>query len=190
MQESRLINLPYGTADSLGLFQQRPSQGWGAPAQIMNPVYAATAFYQRLVQVPGWQSLPLTVAAQDVQRSADPGAYAQRQGLATTVVAQFDGQVAACAADNGRGVPAGIPLGTAAAQLGTTISHVRLALEKVPRPAREWAPATPSAAWGKWQDRARILLTREFFDREYTAARKTLHQIEAETGIPRTHLAA
>jgi hypothetical protein len=48
----------------------------------------------------------------------------------------------------------------------------------------------PVGRLGKWQDRARILLTREFFDREYTAARKTLHQIEAETGIPRTHLAA
>lgn len=59
---------------------------------------------------------------------------------------------------------------------------VRLALEKVPRPAREWAPSTPPAAWRKWQDRARTLLTREFFDREYTTARKPLHQIEAETG--------
>ncbi len=87
-------------------------------------------------------------------------------------------------------VTGGIPPGTAAAQLGTTISHVRLALAQAPRPAREWAPSTPPAAWGKWQDRARTLLTREFFDREYTAARKTLHQIEAETGIPRTHLAA
>ncbi|HVA61366.1 MAG TPA: hypothetical protein VNG13_12650 [Mycobacteriales bacterium] len=87
-------------------------------------------------------------------------------------------------------VTGGIPPGTAAAQLGTTISHVRLALEKVPRPARQWAPSTPPAAWGKWQDRARTLLTREFFDREYTTARKPLHQIEAETGIPRTHLAA
>jgi hypothetical protein len=84
----------------------------------------------------------------------------------------------------------GTPPGTAAAQLGTTISHVRLALEKAPRPARLWAPSTPPAAWGKWQDRARTLLTREFFDREYTTARKPLRQIEAETGIPRTHLAA
>jgi hypothetical protein len=84
----------------------------------------------------------------------------------------------------------GIPPGTAAAQLGTTISHVRLALGQAPRPAREWAPSTPPAAWGKWQDRARTLLTREFFDRKYLTARKTLHQIEAETGIPRAHLAA
>jgi hypothetical protein len=52
-------------------------------------------------------------------------------------------------------ITGGIPPGAAAAQLGTTISHVRLVLEKVPRPAREWAPSTPPAAWGKWQDRAR-----------------------------------
>jgi hypothetical protein len=87
-------------------------------------------------------------------------------------------------------VTGGIPPGTAAAQLGTTISHVRLALEKVHRPAREWAPSTPPAAWQKWRDRARTLLTREFFNREYLTARKPLHQIEAETGIPSTHLAA
>jgi nitroreductase len=87
-------------------------------------------------------------------------------------------------------VTGGTPPGTAAAQLGTTISHVRLALEKVLRPSPEWAPSTPPAAWQKWQDRARTLLTREFFNREYLIARKPLRQIEAETGIPSTHLSA
>ena len=82
-QESKLYNLSYGTSDSLGLFQQRPSQGWGTPAQLMQPVYAATAFYTALIQVPGWQNLPLTVAAQDVQHSAHPGAYAQWEPLAS-----------------------------------------------------------------------------------------------------------
>ncbi|MGH3166930.1 MAG: C40 family peptidase [Trebonia sp.] len=106
MQESTLINLPYGTADSLGLFQQRPSQGWGSPAQIMQPVYASTEFYDALVRVPGWQSLPLTVAAQDVQHSAYPEAYAQWRPLAETLVAEFSGAAADCADDNGRGVPA------------------------------------------------------------------------------------
>jgi NlpC/P60 family len=69
MQESGLVNRPDGTSDSLGRFQQRPSQGWGTPAQIMQPVYAATRFYQALAGVPGWQSLPLTVAARAVQGS-------------------------------------------------------------------------------------------------------------------------
>ena len=106
MQESRLRNLPYGDADSLGLFQERPSQGWGSPAEILNPVYAASAFYERLVQVTGWQALPLTVAAQDVQHSTDPGAYAQWEPLADALVTTFSGAAAACLTDSGGHVPA------------------------------------------------------------------------------------
>jgi cell wall-associated NlpC family hydrolase len=105
-QESRLYNLSYGTGDSLGLFQQRPSQGWGTPAQIVQPVYAATAFYTALIQVPGWQNLPLTVAAQDVQHSAYPDAYAQWAPLATALVATFTGTATNCLTDNSRGIPA------------------------------------------------------------------------------------
>lgn len=89
MQESRLRNVPYGTEDSLGLFQQRPSRGWGTPREVMTPSYAAAAFYDRLVRVPGWQSLPLTVAAQDVQQSAYPGAYAEWEPLAAALSAVF-----------------------------------------------------------------------------------------------------
>src|SRR5215475_8709361 len=66
IQESGLHNLDHGDRDSLGLFQQRPSQGWGTPTQIMNPAYAAGRFYAALMRVRGWQSMPLTVAAQDV----------------------------------------------------------------------------------------------------------------------------
>jgi cell wall-associated NlpC family hydrolase len=108
MQESTLENIDYGDRDSLGLFQQRPSQGWGTPAEIMQPAYAAAKFYDALIQVPGWQSLPLTVAAQDVQRSADPGAYAQWQPLATALAGTFSGSASACAtdADTGTSVPA------------------------------------------------------------------------------------
>ena len=91
MQESRLENVPYGTEDSLGLFQQRPSRGWGTASEVMTPAYAATAFYHRLVQVPGWQVLPLTVAAQDVQQSAYPNAYAQWEPLATGMADTFSG---------------------------------------------------------------------------------------------------
>src|SRR5215218_6377165 len=56
IQESKLVNVDYGDRDSLGLFQQRPSQGWGTPAQVQDPVYAAGTFYERLVRVPGWQT--------------------------------------------------------------------------------------------------------------------------------------
>lgn len=86
MQESTLQNLSYGDRDSLGLFQQRPSAGWGTPSEITSPRYASRAFYNALVQVQGWQGMPLTVAAQTVQQSAFPDAYAQWAGLAQQVV--------------------------------------------------------------------------------------------------------
>jgi murein DD-endopeptidase MepM/ murein hydrolase activator NlpD len=93
MQESNLVNHGFlGVAndhDSLGLFQQRPSQGWGTAEQIMDPVYSATKFYNKLVLVPDWLTLPLTVAAQWVQRSAYPNAYAKHEPLATTIVNQL-----------------------------------------------------------------------------------------------------
>lgn len=86
MQESRLRNLHYGHLDSLGLFQQRPSQGWGSPEEILTPAYAARQFYDRLVTVPRWERLPLTKAAQAVQRSAFPDAYAIWEPLAQKAV--------------------------------------------------------------------------------------------------------
>jgi len=73
--------------DSLGLFQQRPSAGWGTPADLMNPTTAARLFYTRLLQVAGWRTMPLTQAAQAVQRSAYPDAYAQHTTVAQTLVA-------------------------------------------------------------------------------------------------------
>jgi peptidoglycan DL-endopeptidase CwlO len=87
MQESTLHNIPYGDRDSVGLFQQRPSSGWGTVAELTTPAIAARKFYTALLQVPGWAALPLTEAAQQVQRSAFPLAYAKWEGLATAVVA-------------------------------------------------------------------------------------------------------
>ncbi|MFJ4688890.1 C40 family peptidase [Streptomyces sp. NPDC088789] len=81
LQESRLRNLSYGDRDSLGLFQQRPSQGWGTPEQIRDPVHASTKFYEGLLEVPGWESMTITQAAQAVQRSGFPDAYAQWEPL-------------------------------------------------------------------------------------------------------------
>ena len=75
LQESTLRNLPGGDRDSVGLFQQRPSQGWGTPAQLHNPVYASEKFYTKLQTIRGWQTMPLTEAAQAVQISAFPDAY-------------------------------------------------------------------------------------------------------------------
>lgn len=90
MQESKLKNLPHlgprNDYDSVGLFQQRPSQGWGTEAQIMDPTYSATKFYERLVKVPDWQNKSLTDAAQAVQRSAFPNAYQKWEQLSIDVV--------------------------------------------------------------------------------------------------------
>jgi hypothetical protein len=69
MQESLLINAPGGADDSVDLFQQRPSQGWGTPAQLHDPAYSAATFYHALLTVDGWQSMPLTEAAQTVRLS-------------------------------------------------------------------------------------------------------------------------
>jgi hypothetical protein len=84
-QESRLRNLDHGDRDSLGLFQQRPSQGWGTPAQVQDPVYSAGIFYDRLMQVPGWDAGRLTDVAQTVQRSGFPDAYQQWEPMATAL---------------------------------------------------------------------------------------------------------
>ena len=86
-QESRLRNLDYGDRDSLGLFQQRPSMGWGTEAEVQDPVYAAGKFFDHLVQVPGWETGRLTEVAQAVQRSGYPEAYQQWEPMATELAA-------------------------------------------------------------------------------------------------------
>jgi hypothetical protein len=93
LQESRLHNLSGGDRDSIGLFQQRPSQGWGTPSQIADPVYAATAFYDHLAHVPDWASRSVTDAAQAVQRSAAPSAYGAWESEARTLAAALTGEV-------------------------------------------------------------------------------------------------
>lgn len=90
LQESQLKNLgdlgANNDHDSLGLFQQRPASGWGSPGQIQDPAYAATAFYKGLVQVPGWDHIALTDAAQKVQVSAYPDHYAKHEVEAGDIV--------------------------------------------------------------------------------------------------------
>ncbi|RCG23921.1 NlpC/P60 family protein [Streptomyces reniochalinae] len=85
LQESGLRNLSYGDRDSLGLFQQRSSQGWGTAQQVRDPVHAATSFYTRLKKVSGWQSMTVAQAAQAVQASGFPDAYAKWEPLATAL---------------------------------------------------------------------------------------------------------
>jgi hypothetical protein len=93
IQESDLENLPYGDRDSVGIFQQRPSQGWGTRRQLLDPVYASSRFFQALARVPGYRHLPVYQAAQAVQHSADGSAYSQFAGAGAAMAAGFTGQL-------------------------------------------------------------------------------------------------
>ncbi|MGH9062316.1 MAG: C40 family peptidase, partial [Acidimicrobiales bacterium] len=153
--ESRLDNLDHGDRDSLGLFQQRPSEGWGTPAQLMDPTYATDAFVTRLVTVPGWQTMAPWLAAQAVQRSAYPdGSNCRRNWAAAgaVVAATLANGNTPGSCGQGRGglsgptgahglppsyaIPAGTPPGHAAV--------VRFALSQLGKPY-VWGAAGPAA---------------------------------------------
>lgn len=93
LQESKLANLDYGTSDSVGLFQQRPSQGWGSAQDLQNPVYAAQAFFESgpsaLTRIHDYTSLSIAEAAQRVQHSADGSAYARWTDEASDLATDF-----------------------------------------------------------------------------------------------------
>ncbi|HET7303490.1 MAG TPA: hypothetical protein VFJ12_02935 [Segeticoccus sp.] len=92
IQESKLRNLRYGDRDSLGLFQQRPSQGWGTAGQITDPVYASNRFYDELVKIPGYQDERITEIAQQIQRSGYPEAYADHETEGRALASVLTGQ--------------------------------------------------------------------------------------------------
>ena len=95
LQESELQNLAGGDRDSSGLFQQRPSQGWGTPAEIQTPRIAAQSFYTHLTRVEGWETMSVTDAAQAVQHSAAPDAYAAWEAEARVLAEVLTGEVPA-----------------------------------------------------------------------------------------------
>jgi len=102
-QESKLYNVEQGDRDSVGLFQQRPSQGWGTRQQIMNPYYSINAFYDELAKIDGYESMRITEAAQLVQRSAFPEAYAEHEADARTLASALTGnspRAFTCTVDN------------------------------------------------------------------------------------------
>jgi hypothetical protein len=121
-QESKLRNLAGGDRDSVGLFQQRPSQGWGTPEQLSDPRYAAGKFYDHLTQVDGWQTMTVTEAAQAVQHSADASAYAQWEDESRTLALALVGSTPAAVACTLYDSPK--HRGTAAQQALTTALHL------------------------------------------------------------------
>jgi hypothetical protein len=120
LQESKLRNLSAGDRDSVGLFQQRPSQGWGTPEQLNDPRYAAGAFYDHLLRIPGWDQLRITEAAQAVQKSAHPEAYQKWSQEATVLTSGLAGDSPAVVACRLSGEPA------AGAGLATLREAIRL----------------------------------------------------------------
>lgn len=91
-QESKLSNIDYGDRDSLGLFQQRPSQGWGTRKQVMDPEYSINAFYDALERIDGYEEMRITEAAQEVQRSGFPEAYQDHAGDARALASALTGE--------------------------------------------------------------------------------------------------
>jgi hypothetical protein len=145
LQESQLRNLSYGDLDSVGLFQQRPSEGWGTTSQIMDANYAASAFYDHLARVDGWRTMAVTEAAQLVQHSATPDAYATWEIEARSLARALTGEVAAGLSChlNGFGGPAQPPSGLAQASK----SEMGAALVGSPVPAKTgWQVATWAVA--------------------------------------------
>jgi hypothetical protein len=150
MQESRLTNLTGGDRDSIGLFQQRPSQGWGTPQQIGDPVYATNKFLDKLVAIPGYAQLPLTEAAQDVQHSGFPDAYAQHEADAMTLSAALTGRVPSamnCTVDGVGTSPSGSGSATLQAELkkdfGRVVSSTELGASTDSGSGSDSATASP-----------------------------------------------
>jgi hypothetical protein len=114
LQESKLENLDSGDRDSVGLFQQRPSQGWGTVEQIQDPRYAAGKFYDALRKVKGWETMKVTDAAQRVQRSAHPAAYEKWADESAVLAKALSGQATGAVACTVSGKPT--LRGTAAAE--------------------------------------------------------------------------
>jgi len=150
LQESKLYNLRGGDRDSLGLFQQRPSQGWGTPREILDPVHATNAFYDALARVPGYETLPVTVAAQRVQRSGYPSAYAVYEPDARALASALTGfspAAFACHLTPSAGTPA--PAARRAAALRRTLAPAFGTVEvSVAEGSRlEIAAATGAQGW-------------------------------------------
>jgi hypothetical protein len=138
-QESKLRNLPYGDRDSVGLFQQRPSQGWGQRSQLLDPIFAADAFYSRLAKVRGWQTMAVADAVQRVQHSADGTAYAQWEDEGRALARALTGQAPAtlsCQFPNRKQASAATFQAAVSRQLGST------ALAAPPSRSRGWAYAS------------------------------------------------
>ncbi|ANS80391.1 hypothetical protein SGUI_2995 [Serinicoccus hydrothermalis] len=172
IQESKLRNLRYGHADSQGLFQQRPSQGWGTVEQITDPVYASNAFYDALVQVEGWQDGVVTQVAQEVQRSAFPEAYADHEQEGRVLASILTGQEGT-GTDLRCRVHDGTAAGSAQAFADKALAQLGLQGQVEGRtvrleagdPARAWAAATWAVTHAEAEDVSSVAVEGRRWDR-------------------------
>lgn len=113
-QETGIRNLDWGDRDSLGLFQQRPSQGWGTPEEVQDPYHASNRFYEALVKVPNWENGDVNDVAQAVQRSGHPEEYRKHVENARRLASALTGQTPASFSCRISSPPVGDPAGLAA----------------------------------------------------------------------------
>nr|WP_246297297.1 hypothetical protein [Janibacter cremeus] len=169
IQESKLRNLTYGDRDSVGLFQQRPSQGWGTVDQLQDPIYSTNAFYDALTKVDGWQGMRITEIAQEVQRSGFPEAYADHEHEGRTISSALTGHSPTglvCRLDGP--TSAGRPDTFAAAVAEQTGQSATTQGQVVTIRAEDDRHAWAVGAWAVAQAKARNVLTVQVGDRRWT----------------------
>lgn len=152
MQESTLDNTSGGHSDSAGLFQQRPSQGWGTLAQVTDPVYASNGFYDRLIKVSNWQTNPLTQVAQHVQRSGYPGAYAKWEASAGALVAKTWGAEAVTSITDGCTGDTDAPAGKFSVKNPRTPQQAIQAARRAPNIALPLKTCNEEGTWSRCCD--------------------------------------
>src|SRR5665811_2354663 len=172
IQESKLRNVRFGDRDSLGLFQQRPSQGWGTEKQILDPVYATNKFYDALIKIDGYQGMEITKVAQLVQRSATPQAYAshEQEGriLASTLAGHSPGGIG-CRLD---AATASTPAATIAKKLTTELGIPATVQEtEVHATGRNAQLAWAAGSWAVAHAEADGITSVTVGDRSWTRAR-------------------
>lgn len=143
-QESGLRNLNYGDRDSLGLFQQRPSQGWGTATQIMDPRYATGKFLDALVRVPGWQTGDVNDVAQAVQRSGVPNGYRRHVEGAKLLASALTGHTPAALSCINRSTATGDAKGLAESMRATFGNKVKATADG---DSLSIVAASPEVAW-------------------------------------------
>lgn len=188
-QESKIHNIDYGDRDSVGLFQQRPSQGWGEAEQIMDPHFAIERFYDALEDIGDYQSMAITDAAQRVQRSAYPGAYAAHEDYARALASALSGYSRAafsCQFDPGepgssRQVAKDInkAFGGSATSIDENAVRYRLEANGSDRSIRGWAVAQYSVANAK-----RLAIRRVMFDGQSWSAADSPDGWQADSEAP------